>query len=54
MLHPDFRRRRRGSPSMGEVGGERVRLGLGTGESEAVRVRVRYSTGVGDINTGTA
>ena len=34
MLHPDFRRRRRGSPSMGEVGGERVRLGLGTGESE--------------------
>ena len=34
MLHPDFRQRRRGSPSMGEVGGERVRLGLGTGESE--------------------
>ena len=52
MLHPDFRRRRRGSPSMDEVGGERVQLGLGTGKSETVRVR--YSTGVGDINTSTA
>ena len=34
MLNLDFLRCRRGSPSMGEVGGERVRLGLGTGESE--------------------